>query len=92
MYIVNFSCRAGDGGNRWIKNISTKILKRVRPGDIVVLHDVRPPEPFPFAQWLNEMDLIMSGIKEKGLAVLPLAEVIGRPVMITKSGGDRGKR
>jgi hypothetical protein len=29
----------------------------------------------------------VSGIKEKGLAVLPLAELIGRPVMIMKTGG-----
>lgn len=92
MYIVNFSCRACDGGNRWIKNISKKILKRIRPGDIVVLHDIRPPGQFHFAHWLNEMDRIMSGIKEKGLAVLPLAEMIGRPVMIAKSGGAREKR
>jgi len=90
MYIVNFSCRAYDGGNRWIKNISKKILKRIRPGDIVVLHDVRPHKQFLFTYWLNEMDLIVSGLKEKGLAVLPLAEIIGRPVMITKTGGESG--
>ena len=90
MYVVNFSCRAGDGGNRWIKNISKKILKRIRPGDIVVLHDVRPHKQSLYTYWLNEMDLIVSGIKEKGLAVLPLAEIIGRPVMITKTGGDKG--
>jgi peptidoglycan/xylan/chitin deacetylase (PgdA/CDA1 family) len=90
MYVVNFSCRAGDGGNRWIKNISKKILKRIRPGDIVVLHDVRPHQQSLYMYWLNEIDLIVSGIKEKGLAVLPLAEIIGRPVMITKTGGDKG--
>jgi len=89
MYIVNFSCRAYDGGNRWIQNISKKILKRIRPGDIVVLHDVRPHKPSLLAYWLNEMDLILSGLKEKGLTVLPLAEIIGRPVMITKTGGER---
>ena len=86
MYIVNFSCRAYDGGNRWIKDISKKILKRIRAGDIVVLHDVMPPKQSLLAYWLNEMDLIVSGIKEKGLAVLPLAEIIGRPVMIRKTG------
>jgi hypothetical protein len=92
MYTVNFSCRAGDGGNRWIKNISKKILKRIRPGDIVVLHDVRPHKQSLLTYWLNEMDLIVSGLKEKGLAVLPLAEIIGRPVMITKTGGDNGRK
>jgi peptidoglycan/xylan/chitin deacetylase (PgdA/CDA1 family) len=92
MYIVNFSCRACDGGNRWIKNISKKILKRARPGDIVVLHDVRPHKQSLFTYWLNEMDLIVSGLKEKGLAVLPLAEIIGRPVMITKTGDPNKER
>lgn len=87
MVIVNFSCRACDGGNRWTKNLSKKILRRIRPGDIVVLHDVRPPEQFDFANWLKEMDLIVSGIKARGLAVLPLAEIIGRPVMLTKTNG-----
>ena len=92
LVIVNFSCRACDGGNRWIKNISKKILRRIRPGDIVVLHDVRPSEQFDLAYWLKEMDLLVSGIKEKGLAVLPLAEIIGRPVMITKTSGGKETR
>jgi peptidoglycan/xylan/chitin deacetylase (PgdA/CDA1 family) len=90
MFIVNFSCRACDGGNRWIKNLSKKILTRIRPGDIVALHDVRPHKQSLYTYWLNEMDLIVSGIKEKGLAVLPLAEIIGRPVMIKKTGEDKG--
>ena len=90
MYIVNFSCRAHDGGNRWIQNISKKILKRIRPGDIVLLHDVRPPKRSLLSYWLNEMDLILSGLKEKRLAVLPLAKIIGRPVMITKTGDVEG--
>lgn len=86
-YIVNFSCRAFDGGNRWIKALSKKILKRIGPGDIVLLHDVRPHKPFLLSHWLNEIELILSGVKNKGLAVWPLAEIIGRPVMVTKNGG-----
>ena len=86
LYVVTFSCRAHDGGNRWIKDISKKILKRIRPGDIVALHDVMPHKQTLFTYWLNEMELIVSGIKEKRLAVLPLAEIIGRPVMIMKTG------
>ena len=82
-YIVNFSCRAFDGGNRRIRELSGKILKRIGPGDIVLLHDVRPHKPFEVGYWLNEMELILIGIKNKGLAVRPLAEIIGRPVMIS---------
>ncbi|MBP1738545.1 MAG: hypothetical protein H6Q48_838, partial [Deltaproteobacteria bacterium] len=38
-----------------------------------------------FRYWLNEIELILLGIEEKGLAVLPLSVLIGRPVMITKA-------
>ena len=91
-FIVNFSCRAFDGGNRWIKGLSKKILNRIRPGDIVLLHDVRPHQPTLLAYWLNEIELIISGIKGMGLAVLPLAEMIGRPVMIINIGGVKEER
>ncbi len=90
MYIVNFSCRAFDGGNRWIKGLSKNILKRIRSDDIILLHDVRPHKPSLFDYWLNEIELIIAGIKDKGLVVLPLAEIIGRPVMIMKVGGVKG--
>jgi len=82
MYNLNFSCRAVDGGNRWIKNLSERILRRVHPDAIVALHDVKPRDDTLFSYWLNEIDLIFSGIREKGLAILPLSELIGRPVMI----------
>ena len=82
MYNVNFSCRAIDGGNRWIRNFSERILRRVHPDAIVALHDIEPRDATLFTYWLNEIDLIFSGIREKGLTILPLSELIGRPVMI----------
>jgi len=91
-FIVNFSCRAFDGGNRWIKGLSKKILKHIRPGDIVLLHDVIPHQATLLTYWLNEIELIISGIKGKGLAVLPLAKIIGRPVMIMNIGGVKEER
>ena len=48
--------------------IAKKILKGIRPGDIVALarcHD-RLSNQFDLAYWLKEMDLIVSGLKEKG--------------------------
>jgi peptidoglycan/xylan/chitin deacetylase (PgdA/CDA1 family) len=81
---VNFRCRAFDGGNRWIMNLSKKILKRIRPDDIVLLHDVRPKNNALFSYWLNEIERILSGIEAKGFTVLPLSALIGRPVMISK--------
>lgn len=84
MYNVNFSCRAIDRGNRRVKQLSEKILNRIRPDDIVVLHDIPPREKSLLTYWLNEVELMLSGIQSKGLAILPLAEIIGRPVMLFK--------
>ncbi len=80
LYTVNFSCRAFDGGNRRIRNLSKKILKRVRPDDIILLHDTRPKNDNLFSCWLKEMDQLLTGIGKKGLKVLPLSALIGKPV------------
>ena len=85
LYNVAYSCRAIDGGNRWIGKLSKRILKRIRPDDIILLHDISPKKDRLFRYWLNEIELILLGIEEKGLAVLPLSVLIGRPVMITKA-------
>jgi hypothetical protein len=87
LYIVNFSCRAFDGGNRRIRDLSKKILKKIRPDDIILLHDTTPKKEDLLHAWLNEVDKLLSGIGAQGFSVLPLSEMIGRPVMITKNDG-----
>ena len=89
VYIINFSCRAFDGGNRWIKNISRNILNRIRPDDIVLLHDIRQKNERLTLHWLNEIELILMGLKDKGLSVLPLSDIIGKPVMIPIVNGRK---
>ena len=81
MFVVNFSCRAWDGGNRRIRNLSRRILKRVRANDILILHDTspRPASLLPF--WINEVERVLEGIRQKGLEILPLEDIIGKPVM-----------
>ena len=87
MFVVNFSCRAWDGGNRRIRNLSRTILKRVRANDILLLHD-NLAEPSLFSHWAGEVDLILQGIPKKGLEIIPLADLIGRLVMIAAGGHD----
>jgi len=89
MYNVNFSCRVIDGGNRWVNGLSEKLLKRIRSDDIVALHDIRPQKEALFSYWLNEIELIFSGIKSKGFSVLPLSALIEKPVMIRSSEPER---
>ncbi len=88
MFAVNFSCRARDGGNRWLRDLSQKILRRIRPGDIVLLHDIAPRSAALQSLWAEEIDRLLVGIRRKGLVVLPLAELIGRPVMVKTTEGD----
>ncbi len=94
-FAVNFNRRAFDGGNRWIKRLSERILKRIAPGDIILLHDVRPHPPSGVTDWLQRVEQILTGIKQMGFEIRPLDEIIGRPVMIdleVKSrGGDKLK-
>jgi len=87
LYLVNFSCRPLDGGNRRINNMAQKILKRIRPDDIVLLHDNRPLDEGLIPAWLNEIELLLTGIETRDLKVLPLSELIGKPVMMSKADG-----
>ncbi len=86
MYCVNFSRRGRDAGNRRIDGLSKKILKRVKPGDIILLHDTAPGHGFDTDHWLREITAIIDGLKERNIGILPLADLIGRPVMTEITG------
>ena len=81
LYAVNFSCRALDRGNRNISRLSKTILARIKPDDIVLLHDSKPDQDPRVAHWIGEVESILKGISERGLTALPLSRLIGRPVM-----------
>jgi peptidoglycan/xylan/chitin deacetylase (PgdA/CDA1 family) len=89
MYNVNFSCRAVDGGNRWIKDLSKRILKRLRPDDIIALHDMCPRDKARLSYWLKEVEAILSGLDQRGIAIWPLSELIGRSVMSVASEDEK---
>jgi peptidoglycan/xylan/chitin deacetylase (PgdA/CDA1 family) len=82
LFAVNFSCRAYDLGNRRLENLAAKLLGRVRPGDILLLHDTAPPTAADMGRWLSEVDKLLVGLGRKGLRVTPLADLIGREVMV----------
>jgi peptidoglycan/xylan/chitin deacetylase (PgdA/CDA1 family) len=85
---ITFSCRAFDGGNRYLRDLSGRILKKVKPDDIILLHDIRPKGAIDAEVFLREIEAILSGLKDKGLQVIPLAELLGKPVMIRINGGN----
>jgi peptidoglycan-N-acetylglucosamine deacetylase len=87
---VTFSCRAFDAGNRCIRGLSGRILKKVNPDDIILLHDVYPEGGMDTEVWLHEIEMILSGLKNKGLDIVPLAELLEESMMIGTTIEDEG--
>jgi peptidoglycan/xylan/chitin deacetylase (PgdA/CDA1 family) len=79
---VTFSCRAWDAGNLHIKHLSSRILAKVEADDIVLLHDVLPRGKEDARFLLTEIDKIIGGIRNRGLIIVPLAELIGKEILI----------
>ncbi len=82
LFCVNFSCRAWDGGNRFVRGMNNRILNKVRPDDIIVLHDTCPPGTVTSRDWQAEIVSILTGLQEKGLQIIPLAALLGKSIMV----------
>ncbi|MBC2711583.1 MAG: polysaccharide deacetylase family protein [Desulfosarcina sp.] len=89
LYAVNFSCRAFDRGNRQIEFISKTILRRIRPDDIVLLHDSNAGDQDRMRRWIVEVEKILKGISQQGLRAAPLSELTGRPVMLANRDANK---
>jgi len=81
MFCVTFSCRAFDAGNFHVKDIASKILKKVKADDIIMLHDVPPRRKEDSAVLLPEIERLLAGIIAKGLRIVPLSDLINKEVM-----------
>jgi peptidoglycan/xylan/chitin deacetylase (PgdA/CDA1 family) len=81
---VNYSCRAMDGGNRNIDNLAGKILARLRPGDIIMLHDLPPQGKALSSTWQKELDRLFAALQDNG-QVVSLEKIIHHPVMRSES-------
>lgn len=79
--LVNFSNRPLDMGNRRLHHLSKRVLQHIQDGDIVLLHDRRPPRKEQIAIWLKEVEAVVDGIEKRGMQVVPLHDLIGMPVM-----------
>ncbi len=83
MFVLNFSCRAFDFGNRRIKRLSYEILKKVKPDDIILLHDVMPPCRHSGQYLICEIEKLILGLKKRDFEILPLSALIGQNIMAT---------
>ncbi len=80
LYAVNYSCRAWDRGNRNLLDLAAKILRRLRPGDIIMLHDLPPFQPRFTDYWRHELARLFAALAAD-FQVVPLEVLIRRPVM-----------
>ena len=81
MFCVTFNRRAGDAGNRFVKSISKKILNKIKPGDIILLHDVPARTSADNDIFLAEVEKILAGIDARELAIVPLSILINKEIM-----------
>lgn len=78
---VNYSCRAFDRGNRNINNLAAKILGKLGPGDIIMLHDLPLSSLEETSNWEKELDYLL-GTLAQDYTSKPLEHIIGMPVMM----------
>ncbi len=78
---VTYSCRALDRGNRNIDHLSEKILGKLQPGAIIMLHDLPPYRKNQSEYWQQELDRLFAGLKEN-YDIVPLDQIIQSPVHI----------
>jgi len=57
-------------------------VKRIRPGDIILLHDCRPAEGREISAWLEEVEAVITGVRRKGIELVKLSDLLGREIMI----------
>ncbi len=88
MFCLNFSCRAWDAGNRRLRRLAERLLAKVRPGDLLLLHDTLPPRGSADAL-LQELERLLQGLKARGLEVVPVSTLVGRPLMATLATAGR---
>jgi peptidoglycan/xylan/chitin deacetylase (PgdA/CDA1 family) len=80
LFCVMFSSRGMDFGNRRVDNIARNVLKSLKTGDIIMLHD-RAPSEATVDELMGQFEAVIKGIRERGLDFMPLEQIIGKEIM-----------
>ncbi|MBS0013656.1 MAG: polysaccharide deacetylase family protein [Desulfobacterales bacterium] len=82
MRCILYSCRGPDMGNRRIKGLAARISRKVRAGDIILLHDGHPGTArFDPRQWVAEIEKILIILSKKGIMIRSVSGLTGLSVM-----------
>jgi peptidoglycan/xylan/chitin deacetylase (PgdA/CDA1 family) len=79
---ILFNRRGNDFGNRRIDQLSAAIIKGLKAGDIIMLHDRPPSRGEPVSRLMHHVEVVIAGVRTAGLGVVPLERLIGKPVMV----------
>lgn len=78
---MTFSCRIFDRGNRNVHDFAARVVRKIRPGDILLLHDTPPQSEWQMTYWREELHRLFARFSLES-RIVPLADLIGRPVML----------
>jgi ubiquinone/menaquinone biosynthesis C-methylase UbiE len=81
MFCAGFSCRAADFGNRRLTNLSAVILRKMKPGDILLLHETIPGRPADGMLWEKEIEKILADIRRREWEGQAMSQILQKPVM-----------
>jgi len=68
---VNYSRRALDRGNKNINNLAAKIDKKIKTGDIIMLHDLPVPKEEEIRHWQQELENLFTTL-QRNYTIVPL--------------------
>jgi peptidoglycan/xylan/chitin deacetylase (PgdA/CDA1 family) len=74
--VVAWSIHGRDTFNRPARVIAEQILARIRPGDIVLLHDGHDRDHRHRPQIRQALPLLLQGLRERGLSSVPVSELL----------------
>lgn len=78
---MTFSCRIFDRGNRNVHDLAARVVRKIRPGDILLLHDNPPQSEEDRVYWKKELHCLFERLAMEN-RIVPLADLIGQPVML----------
>ncbi len=79
---VTFTCRPFDRGNKKVTTLAERVLRKLKPGNIILLHDIAPETKDKAHIWQKEIETLFAHLQREPYEVEPLEALIGSPVMI----------
>lgn len=74
---VLWSLSAFDWSQRDATKIASKVLRRAKPGSIIVLHDADNTGKCDRSPTVNALQIIIEGLQARGLNIAPLSQILG---------------